>query len=295
MRKLWFFFLWLLCALVWAAPTLVIGTGAPGGVFRPYGYALAPILGVQPRQTAGSVENLKLIRSGEAQLGLTTVDSAYDAVRGTGAYVDGGPIPLKAVAVLYPSMMHVVTLQSSSLHSLRDLAGQRVSLGSPGSSSQTAAGRLLRIAKIPVIPSFLSIQDATRALESGEIDAFCWINGLPCQAICNLEKPVRLLDATPYLGEMVKLYGPVYTAAALPGGLYQGCPNDTPAISINNILACPANLSDDTVYGLLHTLFAHLDEVHRIHPEAARINKAYCSTGSSIDFHPGAARFYAEP
>lgn len=288
------FWLMVLCTALYAAPTLVIGTGAPGGVYLSYGAKLASIVGLSPRQSAGSVENLKLIRSGEAQLGLTTVDSALDAVQGKGAYVDGGPVPVQAMAVLYPSMLHVVTLESSSLRTLADLSGRRVSLGSPGSSSQTAAGRLLRIAKIPVIPSFLSIQDATRALQAGEIDAFCWINGLPCVAIANMKQPVRLLDATPHLQELVKLYGPLYTEAAIPGGTYPGCPDEARAISLNNILVCSTALSEDAVYGLLTTMFDQMEQVRGIHPSAARLNKTYCSQGSSIDFHPGARRFYSK-
>lgn len=294
MKRQMLLWLLLLSTAIYAAPTLVLGTGAPGGVYLSYGAKLASILGHSPRQSAGSVENLKLIRSGEAQLGLTTVNSAWDAVQGKGAYVDGGPVPVQAVAVLYPSMLHVVTLESSSLRTLEDLSGRRVSLGSPGSSSQTAAGRLLRIAKIPVIPSFLSIQDATRALQAGEIDAFCWINGLPCEPIANLKQPVRLLDATPHLKEMVKRYGPLYTEAGIPGGTYPGCPEETRAISLNNILVCSTAMSEEAVYGLLTNMFDNFEQVRGIHPSAARLSKAYCSQGSSIDFHPGARRFYSK-
>lgn len=295
MKKLAILFLALLCSALWAAPSLVLGTGASGGVYLPYGTGLARMLGISARQTAGSVENLKLIRSGEAQLGLTTVDSALDAVQGKGAYVDGGPVPIQTVAVLYPSMLHVVTLQSSPLKTLQDLSGQRVSLGSPGSSSQVAAGRLLRIARIPVIPSFLSIQDAARALEAGQIDAFFWISGLPCEPIQGLGKPVRLLDATAHLPELVRLYGPVYTRSLVPGGTYPGCSQDSPALSINNVLVCSSKLPEETVYDLLKSLFQQLDKVRLLHPEAARLSQSYCSQGSSIDFHPGARRFYAQP
>lgn len=283
-----------LVAGAWGAEKLVIGTGAPGGVYVLYGKGLADLFGWTPRQTAGAVENLKLIRSGEAQLAFATVDSAYDAVRGVGAYVDGGPVPAKTLAVLYPSFLHVVSLQSGSVKTFADLAGKRVSLGSPGSSSQVATGRILRTASIPVIPSFLGVADAAKALKAGEIDAFFWISGLPCEGIQGIGQPIRLLDATPYLHDMRAKYGPVYTAAPLPGGLYAGVPGDTPAISINNILACPASLPDSTVYGILKTMFERLPEVQKVHPEAARLTKTWCSTGSSIDFHPGAQRFYAE-
>src|SRR5436190_15005111 len=77
---------------------IVIGTGGTGGVFYPYGGGLAQLLSKKipdtqatAEVTGGSVDNIKLLGSGDAELGLATVDSAYDGFKGEAAYKDAGP------------------------------------------------------------------------------------------------------------------------------------------------------------------------------------------------------------
>jgi len=56
--------------------SLTLGTGSPGGVFYVYGEAVAKILteslkiDVNPLPTQGSVHNVKLVESGDMQVGL---------------------------------------------------------------------------------------------------------------------------------------------------------------------------------------------------------------------------------
>src|SRR5215475_5609046 len=69
--------------------TIAIGTGGTGGVYYPLGGGLANILsknlpGYQATAevTGGSVDNLKLIGSGQSEVGFTMADDALDAVNG---------------------------------------------------------------------------------------------------------------------------------------------------------------------------------------------------------------------
>src|SRR6266511_1980983 len=71
---------------------IVIGTGGTGGVFYPYGGGLAQLLSKKlpdtqatAEVTGGSVDNVKLLGAGNAEIGLSTVDSAYDGSKGEGA------------------------------------------------------------------------------------------------------------------------------------------------------------------------------------------------------------------
>ena len=86
---------------------LSIATGGTGGVYYPYGGGLAKILnenlpGVRATAevTAASVDNLKLVRDGRADVAFTYADTLDDAVRGRGAF-QSGPVPAVGLAVLY--------------------------------------------------------------------------------------------------------------------------------------------------------------------------------------------------
>ena len=80
----------------WAAPpsnwpaSLTIGTGSPGGVYAPYGQALALILTealgipVSAQATQDVAQNIWLLDSGTVQLGLTMAGVALEGWNGSG-------------------------------------------------------------------------------------------------------------------------------------------------------------------------------------------------------------------
>jgi uncharacterized protein len=125
---------------------IVIGTGGTGGVFYPYGGGLAQLLSKKlpdtqatAEVTGGSVDNVKLLGSGDSEIGFSTVDSAYDAYKGEGAYKDVGPQKIATLAVLYPSVLHTVATKASGIKTVADLKGKHVAVGSAGSSTDSIA------------------------------------------------------------------------------------------------------------------------------------------------------------
>src|SRR6185436_7565780 len=116
----------------------------------PYGGGLArvlskhvPDLQATAEVTGGSVDNIKLIVAGDADLGFSTIDSALDAVQGIGPYADTGPQKIATLAVLYDSSVHVVARGDAKIAKVADMKGKRVSVGSAGSSTEEIADRLL--------------------------------------------------------------------------------------------------------------------------------------------------------
>ena len=124
--------------------TIAIGTGGTGGVYYPIGGGLANIiskyLGVQATAevTGGSVDNLKLIGAEKSEIGFSMADAALDAQNGQGKFT-AGKIPLRTLMVLYPNIMHVVTIDGTGIEKFDDLKGKRVSTGSPGSATEVMA------------------------------------------------------------------------------------------------------------------------------------------------------------
>ena len=129
---------------------IVIGTGGTGGVFYPYGGGLAQLLSKKLPETqataevtGGSVDNVKLLGTGDAEIGFSTVDSAYDGFKGEEVYKDAGPQKIATLAVLYPSVLHVVASKASGIKTIADIKGKRASVGSAGSSTESIADRVL--------------------------------------------------------------------------------------------------------------------------------------------------------
>jgi TRAP transporter TAXI family solute receptor len=288
---------------------LVIGTGGTGGVFFPYGGGLARIFTEKMENaeataevTGGSVDNMKLIQVGDADVGMSTVDSAYDALTGEGAYKETGAVEACALAVLYTSYVHVVGLQESGITTLADLKGKRVSVGSAGSSTEGAADRIIAAAGLDpqadITRDNLSVAESVAAMKDKKIDAFFWIGGLPTAAVTDLvatpNLPITFIDTSAVVEQLREEYGPVYTAFTLPQATYASLTADVPGIGIGNILFVNASMPVDLAYQLLDTIFTNLAEVQAVHPEAEKLSLEGAVSGSSIPFHPGAIKFYAE-
>ena len=60
--------------------------------------------------------------------------TALDAVNGKDKFPK--KLPIRALAVMYPNLMQVVTLEGNGIAKFEDLKGKRVSTGSPGSGTE---------------------------------------------------------------------------------------------------------------------------------------------------------------
>ena len=200
---------------------LSIATGGTGGVYYPYGGAIAKVISEQlpgteatAEVTAASVDNLKFLRDGKADIAFTLADTLADAVGGRGPF-QGQPVAAQALAVLYDNYTHVVTLTTSGIKGLPDLKDKAVSTGSPGSGSEVIAFRLLEAAGLnhdtDVRRQGLGVSQSVDALKDGKIQAFFWSGGLPTAAILDLGHTpgitMRLLPNASYASVLQRTYG----------------------------------------------------------------------------------------
>ena len=68
-----------------------------------------------------------------------------------------------------------------------------------------------------------------------------------------------------------------------------------PTATVTNLLVAHQNMDDKTVYSILKAMFDHRDDLIRVHKEAANIKLENQKTeASSIPWHPGAIKYFAE-
>ena len=292
MHMIYRFFLALLVAALAAGGAVAAGklrlsiaTGGTGGVYFPYGGGLArvltqkvPGLQVTAEVTGGSVDNVKLVGAGDADIGFSTVDSALDGLNGVAAYKDTGPQKIAAVAVLYDSFVHVVARENLKALSVKALKGKRISVGSAGSSTEAIADRILAAAGVDpakdVTRENLSVAESAAALNDGKIDALFWIGGLPTSAITDLvttgRVTVSFIPTADLLPALNKKYPNLYRSFTMPKAIYANTKSDVPGLGVSNLLFVSADMKADTVDRILKGVFNNLAEVQKIHPEIGR-------------------------
>ena len=284
--------------------TLNIVTGGTGGVYIVYGAGLADMLtkrmkvAASAQTTPASVDNMKLIRDGKADLAFTLADTAFDAINGKNRFAPPETrADAKTIAVMYSNYMHIVAKASAGINTVADLKGKRVSIGAAGSGTETKGIRILEAyglnATSDIQPQRLSAQDSADALRDGKIDAFFFDGGLPTSAVTDIANstPIKLLDQSDAIAKMNAKYGNFYFAAKIPKGTYK---NDADIVTagVANLLVVPSSFDPAFVKAILTAMFDNQPDLVLVHPEAKNLKLETATLGSPIDFHPGAIDFY---
>jgi uncharacterized protein len=284
---------------------LSIATGGSGGVYQVYGGGLADLLSDElpeapttAETTSASVDNLLLVAGQDSDIAFSLADSAIDAVEGKESF--DGPLPLRALATLYPNITQVVVEADSGIETLEDLRGETVSVGSPGSGTEVIALRLLSVAGVDpdedITKRQLGVGESTQAVRDGSIDAFFWSGGVPTGAVTDLATTddIRLLALDRYLPEMRARYGEAYAEAEVEDDEYAGVPGTT-TIGVPNLLMVHESMSIDLAARITQELFEGKDRLATVVPAAESLDPAKGQkVVEPVLLHPGAQRYYEE-
>ncbi len=289
--------------------SLSIATGGTGGVYYPLGGGLANLLskyvpGLQATAevTGGSIDNLKLIATGKPYIAFSMADAGQDAYRGEDKF-KGTKVPLRTLMVLYPNRMHVVTIDGIGITKMADLRGKRVSTGSPGSATEVMGFRVIEAAGLDKDRDMkrerLGVAESVNALKDRKIDAFFWVGGLPTAAVTDLANTpgikIRMIDHADTVAAMNRKYGQLYIEDVIPKATYRGMDADNRQATVWNILVSHENLSNQTAYNIVKTIFDKRDDLIAVHKEAENFRlENQKAAASPIPFHPGVVKYFAE-
>lgn len=288
---------------------LSIATGTTAAVYYPYGGGLASLITknvtnveASAEATAASVDNMRLIQTGRADLAFTLADTLYDAYKGQGPFKDSGAVPVRALAVLYSNYTHIVVSDDSGIKTIADLKGKRVSTGAPGSGVETIAVRVLGAVGLNIDADLqrqrLSPADSASAMKDRKLDAFFWSGGLPTPAVQDLVNTpgvkVRFLPNVEYIPKLVDTYGPFYFKLTIPKSAYAGMDSDVDVIGVANLLVVNEKFDASIAYDILKMMVDKQSDLALIHDEAKKFGLPQATVGSPIPFHPGAIKFYAD-
>ncbi len=287
--------------------SLSIATGGTGGVYYPLGGGFGNILGKElgvtatAQVTGGSVANLQLISTGKADLCFSQVDAAWDAVNGLGKFPK--KLDIRALVVMYPNHMHVVTVEGTGITKVEDMKGKRVSTGSPGSATEVYAIRVLEAAGLndekDIRKERLGVAESVNALKDKKIDAFFWVGGLPTAGVTDLASTpntkIKIIDIAHFTQKMNAKYGKLYAEATIPAATYKGMDKDAKNNTVWNIMAVDASMSEDLAYKLTKVMLEKRADLALVHAEANNIKPEWqTSNRAGIPWHPGALKYFKE-
>ncbi|WP_072803459.1 TAXI family TRAP transporter solute-binding subunit [Rhodococcoides yunnanense] len=273
-------------------PQLRLAAGEVGGFFWEFAGLLAEVATeaaaaqVVPLTTAGSVDNLEALASGQAELAMTLIDAAYDHPSQD----------LTAVGCVYENYFQVAVRADSAIETVDDLRGRAISIGAPGSGATLVSQRILDAAGVAepgaVREVQLSMSSAADALSDKEVDAVMWAGGLPTPAFADPPTAIRLLDLGALVADLRREFGTAYEGVPVPANVYGEHPAVT-TVGIPNLLLVHPGVPDGTVADLVGLL---LDRSSALVPGQA-IGSQFLDARSlimtgTIPLHPGAEQEY---
>ncbi|USG66956.1 TAXI family TRAP transporter solute-binding subunit [Brevibacillus ruminantium] len=283
----------------------LLATGGTGGTYYPLGGAIANVwnesvdgLNVTVQSTGASVENMRLLGSKETELAISINSIAEDAFQGRDKFTE--PIQnIRAIGVVYPEVVQIVTPKNSSIQSIRDLKGKRVSIGPAGSGTAVAAEQIL-IAFGMSQGDFQSFQDtftdAADKLKDGNLDAAFAILSVPAANIEDIatSKEVRILPVEgPELAELMSKH-PFYTPYQIPDKTYKGQDQAVSTVTMQAVMYAREDLPEEIVYQLTKTLYEKQPEIAKGYAIGSQIDLQKALDGVTVPLHPGAEKFYKE-
>src|SRR3989475_4838428 len=279
-------------------------TGGTGGFYVVCGGGLAALLNqrrapaASAQPTPASVDNMKLIRDGKADVAFTLADTAFDAVNGKGSFASPEkPADAKVLAVLYSNLTHLVVKESGGINAVTDLKGKRVSMGSAGSGTEIIANRTLEAYGMDpagdISRERLRAQDSANALRDGKIDAFFFSGGLPVPAVLDLATgtKIKMLDLADSISKMSAKYGNFYFPIKIPKSAYNTAA-DVTVSGVANLLVVPSSFDPALAQAILATMFDNKADLVKVHNAANDLSLESAVVGSSMDYHQGAIDFY---
>ncbi|MFC2166382.1 TAXI family TRAP transporter solute-binding subunit [Acidobacteriota bacterium] len=296
---------------------LILATATTGGTYYPVGVAIATLTTTHLEKTdsilmtaitsAGSGENIQLLKNREADLAIIQSLNGEMARQGKGRYRDDPQFFLRSVSILWENVEHFVILKkfvdSGDMSDLKNIQKKNFSIGRRGSGTEISGREILK--SLGYSPekdfrlSFLGYAPSANALQNGRIVGMNIPAGPPASAITQAyaaigEKNLRILEFTEDQVRSVNANFPVWNRYIISSGTYPGQKEVIQTISQPNLLVTHKDLSNEVVYKIVKTIYENLDYLRKIHPATQVMSLDSAFRGLSIPLHPGAVQYYEE-
>ena len=259
-----------------------------------------PGVNISSVNTSGITANAGLLVEDGCHMATITADTAYSAFAGEAPF-ETPCEDLRAICTLVPNSYQVWANKSANIKDFSDIIDKKVCFGTPGSAPyqpslnmmslfgfseedmKAAGGELVTVAWA----------DAVDMLADGNIDVLIWSTSFPASAIVNAQAGGKEFDFVQIAPDMIDKYietYPGWTTITVPAGTYAGQTEDVTYQSYY----VKASMSEELAYRITETICTNYPSLRNVHALMADIGDDTIATGTGLELHPGAQRYYDE-
>ncbi len=257
------------------------------------GYArVLPDLRFEAVNTQGSLRNLQELQDGTADVGLAQAGLAHMAYNGR--LSEAPPFKnIRGIAVLNSSPVHLMVGPRSTVRSVEDLKGRRVSIGRDGAA---VTSQLVLRGFFPAgdVHQFDAHAQTTAMLVDDSLGAAFAVSSVPSEEVWrHTTAGARLLQVQGPAVDRLRTTFPFFRPDIIPAGTYPGQNEAVHTLSVDVVLLARVGLDvglvrrlTEGLFHLLPELSAELPFLKRMEPERA--------PATPVPLHPGAVLYYRE-
>ena len=294
----------------------ILATASTGGTYYPVGVALATLskIKLEPKHkismsaisSAGSGENVKLLRENEAQFAIMQGLYGAWAWNGEGKVKNSGPQKnLRSVTMLWQNVEHLAVrskhVKSGTVDDLMGLDGKKFSIGKRNSGTEGSGRQLM--GGLGIDPesfdlAFMGYGPSADALQNGAIEGMNTPAGVPVSAVTRafaaLGDEITVLDFTDEQMKKANNGYNLWTRFVIPANTYPGQTKDINTVAQPNFLAVRDDLPEEDVYMITKTIYENLPFLNGIHKATKAMSVGKAIDGLPVPLHPGAAKYFRE-
>jgi TRAP transporter TAXI family solute receptor len=285
---------------------LTMATGGTGGTYYPFGGALAQAIDsatgyirVNVNATGASAENVQQIGAGHAHLAIVQNDVMDYAYNATNTWTSDAVTNMSTLMSLYHEVCQLVVSVESGINSVADLAGKRVSTGDIGSGVEANATQILEAYGLSVgdiRQEHLSFSASADAMKDNAIDAFFVTAGAPTTAIMDLQmaRNIKIINLDDDKIDALIAKYPFYSKVTLGSSDYSFLDVPANTVAVKATLIANPDLDEQAAYDIVKAIIESKDQITLAHAKGEFISPEGAVEGISVDFHPGALRYFEE-
>lgn len=285
-------------------PELRLTAGAAGGTFFDYGAGIARLvkdksgLAVTAIASGGTVENLRRIEAGDAELALAAMGPAFEAWNASAAPWLGQP-PLKrarALVPMYETPFHLATISATGIRTVSELDGKSVAVGPRGGANEQIFLKLA--AGVGIKPTLIFGDPVALASKviAREIDAIFFGAGAPVPAYAKIaaEAEIRFIPLDGAAAQALRAAFPYMTPNEIPANTYRGQTAPVPTVALWNFIVARDDLAEAAAYAITKAILGNPSDAKLVHPAAAATVISNVAANTFMPFHAGATKYLLE-
>lgn len=287
-----------------------IATASTGGTYYPIGVGMGQLWTEHYREqnikfngqaSAGSVENIELMKNGEADFSILQGLISTQAAEGSGIYEGEEYEELRAIGMIWPNVEHFILMDSEVVTGdISDIEDKTFSVGPQASGTEQSTLAMMEginLTEENITPEYLGYDDTVSAMRDGRLNGGSLPAGVPVSAITDMYASgveATVLNITDEQIDEINGVVNTWYPYTIEAGTYPRQEEDIETIAQPNVLVTTSDLDEDFIYDLTKLLYENRDYMINIHNSAREMQIETALEGLNTPLHVGAYKYFEE-